>query len=84
MTRSEIEGAVHETLQSVVPVAPDALDADQPFRDQFEMDSLDFLNFILALEKEHGVRIPEVHYPRCASLAGAVKVLEEAKAAPAS
>jgi acyl carrier protein len=45
------------------------------------MDSLDYLNFVLALEKEHGVRIPEVRYPRCASLAGAAAVLQEALAA---
>lgn len=45
------------------------------------MDSLDFLNFVLALEKEHGVKIPEVRYPKCASLHGATQVLEEALAA---
>jgi acyl carrier protein len=64
-------------------VAPDELDPEQPFRDQFEMDSLDFLNFILALEKAHEVKIPEVRYPRCAHLAGAVSVLEEALSTPA-
>jgi len=52
-----------------------------PFRDQFEMDSLDFLNFVLALEKDQGVKIPEVRYPKCASLSGAVQVLEQALAA---
>lgn len=82
MTRSDIETAVHATLQSVVPVAPDDLDPEVPFREQFEMDSLDFLNFILALEKEHEVKIPEVKYPRCAHLSGAVEVLEDARAAP--
>lgn len=81
VTRSEIEAAVHSTLQSVVPVAPDDLDPEVPFREQFEMDSLDFLNFVLALEKEHGVKIPEVRYPRCAHLAGAADILEEALAA---
>lgn len=81
MNRSEIEAAVHATLQRVVPVTPDELDPEEPFRDQFEMDSLDFLNFVLALEKEHGVKIPEVRYPGCAHLAGAATVLEEALAA---
>lgn len=64
-----------------MPVAPTELDPQAPFRDQFEMDSLDFLNFVLALEKEHGVKIPEARYPRCASLAGAMQVLEDALAA---
>ncbi len=67
-----------------MPVAPTQLDPQVPFRDQFEMDSLDFLNFVLALEKEHGVKIPEARYPRCASLAGALQVIEEALAAGAT
>ena len=83
MNRSEIEASVHATLRTVVPVAPDDLDPEEPFRDQFEMDSLDFLNFMLALEKEHGVKIPEARYPRCAHLAGAADVLEEALAVKA-
>ena len=81
MTAPDLASAIHATLRRVVPVAPTELDAETPFRDQFEMDSLDFLNFVLALEKEHGVKIPEARYPRCASLGGALQVLEEALAA---
>ena len=81
MSPSDLSAAVLTTLRRVVPVAPEQLEPESPFRDQFEMDSLDFLNFVLALEKEHGVKIPEVRYPRCASLSGAVEVLEEALAA---
>jgi acyl carrier protein len=73
----DLSGSIHQTLRRVVHDAPEELDAGVPFRDQFEMDSLDFLNFVLALEKEHGVKIPEVRYPRCASLAGACAVLGE-------
>lgn len=85
MSAPDLAAAVHATLQRIVPVAPTDLNAGVPFRDQFEMDSLDFLNFVLALEKEHGVKIPEARYPKCASLAGATQVLEEAlEAVPAS
>ena len=80
MTAPELSEAIQATLRRVVPVAPEQLDPTVPFRDQFEMDSLDFLNFVLALEKEHGVKIPEVRYPRCASLAGALEVLQDALA----
>jgi acyl carrier protein len=81
VTPEDLSASVHETLRRVVPIAPAELQPEVPFRDQFEMDSLDYLNFVLALEKEHGVRIPEVRYPRCASLAGAAAVLQEALAA---
>ena len=76
MSVIDLSDSIHQTLRHVVHNAPAELDPDAPFRDQFEMDSLDFLNFVLALEKEHGVKIPEVRYPRCASLAGARAVLE--------
>lgn len=81
MSAPDLASAIHATLRRVVPVAPTELDPQVPFRDQFEMDSLDFLNFVLALEKEHGVKIPEARYPRCASLGGALQVLEEVLAA---
>ncbi|HSG08734.1 MAG TPA: acyl carrier protein [Longimicrobiales bacterium] len=77
MSVTDLSDSIHQTLRHVVPNAPAELAPDAPFRDQFEMDSLDFLNFVLALEKEHGVKIPEVRYPRCASLAGARAVLED-------
>lgn len=81
MSAPDLTDAILTTLRRVVPVAPAELDPQAPFRDQFEMDSLDFLNFVLALEREHGVKIPEARYPRCASLAGARQVLEQALAA---
>ena len=84
MSAPDLATAIHTTLRRIVPVAPTELDPQAPFRDQFEMDSLDFLNFVLALEKEHGVKIPEARYPRCASLAGATKVLGDALAAGAA
>ena len=77
MSVTDLQGTLHDVLRRIVPVAPAELDPDKPFRDQFEMDSLDFLNFVLALEKEFGVKIPEVGYPRCASLSGATTVVEE-------
>ena len=78
MNAPDLAASILATLRRVVPGAPAELVPGTPFRDQFEMDSLDFLNFVVALEKEHGVKIPEVRYPRCASLAGATAVLEDA------
>lgn len=83
MSAADLAAAILATLRRVVPGAPPELAPETPFRDQFEMDSLDFLNFVLALEREHGVKIPEVRYPRCASLAGATAVLEDALGAAA-
>jgi acyl carrier protein len=47
------------------------------FRDQFEIDSMDFLNFIIALHEATGVDIPEVDYPLLETLGGCVAYIQE-------
>jgi acyl carrier protein len=81
VSRLELQASALAILRRVLPVAPATTNPDQLLRDQIEMDSLDFLNFVVALEKEHGVSIPPSRYPACASLAGAATVLEQALAA---
>lgn len=62
-------------------VAPDlegqSIDPDKPFREQFEIDSMDFLNFIIALHKATGVDFPEKDYPKLETLAGCLRYLRE-------
>mgnify|MGYP001823711447 CR=1 FL=1 len=77
-TRSREELARHilDTLTSVAPdVDPGMLDPDVAFRDQFEIDSVDFLNFVIALEKGLDRRIPETDFPRLSSLKGCLDYL---------
>jgi acyl carrier protein len=71
--------AQDESLSSVVldvlrRVAPEmdgtALDPGKTFRDQLGIDSIDFLNFVMALEDRLGVRIAEGDYPKLSSLSG--------------
>jgi acyl carrier protein len=71
MQHEAIDRIVLDLLRQVAPEAPlDNLDAQLPFRDQFEFDSVDFLNFVLKLENETGCKISELDYPRLASLQG--------------
>lgn len=62
-------------------VAPDLegqpIDPDEPFRQQYEIDSMDFLNFIIALHKATGVDIPEKDYPKLETLSGCLRYLQE-------
>ncbi|HEX9206945.1 MAG TPA: phosphopantetheine-binding protein, partial [Steroidobacteraceae bacterium] len=45
------------------------------FRDQFDFDSMDTLNFAIALHRELGVDVPEAEYSRLASLDSCVEYL---------
>jgi acyl carrier protein len=76
MTRDEIRDAVLQALTSVAPeIDPQSLQPDSAFRQEFELDSMDFLNFVIALHGRLGVDVPEGDYVRVATLNGAVEYL---------
>jgi acyl carrier protein len=76
MTNDALRSAVLDALLEVAPdVDAGTLDAQQPFRDQFDFDSMDQLNFVLGLHKRLGVDVPETDYPQLATLAGCVDYL---------
>jgi acyl carrier protein len=70
------------TLESLLDVAPDvdasSLDGARPFRDQFDFDSMDQLNFVVGLHRRFGIDVPETDYPQLASLDGCVAYLARA------
>ena len=51
------------------------LAADMPIRDQVDLDSFDFLNFLVALHRELGVDIPEADYGKLTSIDAAIDYL---------
>ena len=76
MTPDDLRATTLAVLGHIAPEADlSALDPARNFRDQIEIDSVDYLNFVLALEQRLGVRIPELHYPRLSSLNGCVAYL---------
>ncbi len=78
MQEQELRTLILETLVEVAPeVDIDMLEPRKSFRDQFEIDSVDFLNFILNLEKVLDKKIPEVDYPKLSSLEGCLIYLKE-------
>lgn len=82
--RDQVTRAVQEVLGGVVPESEGtSLAPRRAFRDQLDMDSVDFLNFVLGLEARFGVRVAELDYPKVASLQGAVDyVLARCATAP--
>jgi acyl carrier protein len=71
------EDAIRDTLTAALrTVAPEAdpavLRGDEPIQDQLEIDSMDFLNWVIAIHERTGVDIPERDYRRVATLDDAV------------
>lgn len=76
MTRNEISSLVLEKLLQVAPdIDQNALAPDIPVRDQYDFDSMDFLNFVIAIGREFQMDIPERDYPMLQSVNGAVDYL---------
>ncbi len=69
MTRDEIRTVVLRVLGEIAPeVDATKLKLDVRIRDQVDLDSMDMLNFIIALHKETNIEIPEVDYPKLFSV----------------
>jgi acyl carrier protein len=75
------EDLATRVLALVVEIAPDvdpaSVIAGVDFRDQFDFDSMDTLNFAIALHRELGVEVPEADYSRLASLDKCVAYLAD-------
>jgi acyl carrier protein len=80
MSDADLRQAV---LDAIAGVAPDAevefaaLNPDKGLREQLDLDSMDFLNVIIALHESLKVDIPEKDYPRLLTLNGAVAYLAQ-------
>jgi acyl carrier protein len=77
MTAAEIKDAILDILSDIAP-DEDLSDVkeDVPFRDQLELDSMDFLDIVMELRKRYRIQIPEEDYPQLISMTSTVTYLE--------
>lgn len=68
-----------QILRLLGEIAPEAdlaaINPDVSFRDQLDLDSMDFLNFVTELHALTGVDVPESDYVKLATLRGCVEYL---------
>ena len=77
MTPAEIREVIIDILADIAPDEDlSQLQDDIPFRDQLELDSMDFLDIVMELRKRHRIQVPEADYKHLASLASTVTYLE--------
>lgn len=78
MTRDDLRRLVIEELRNLTPETdPAEIDGNADFRETLDFDSMDLLNFVIALSKRVGVDIPESDYPQVTTIDGAVGYLAE-------
>lgn len=78
MTEDEIRKLIIDLLGGIAPEADfDMLADDDELREELDIDSMDFLNFITALHEATGVDIPERDYAKLVSLKDVVSYLDK-------
>lgn len=76
-TTHEIRDDVLSVLTAIAPeVEPDEIRDDALLRDQVDLDSMDWLNFLVGIHKRLDVEIPEADYQRLRTLADVVGYVE--------
>jgi acyl carrier protein len=69
MDEQAIRDTLFAVLRNVAPeVTPDEIAAGLPLRDQVDLDSMDFLNFLVRLHEKLGVDVPESDYAKLVTL----------------
>lgn len=76
MAPSEIRQVVLDILERIAPDEDlSGLDDSRPFREQMELDSMDFLDIVMELRKQYRVQIPEEDYPQLVTMGSTVSYL---------
>ncbi|MCR9134589.1 MAG: acyl carrier protein [Alphaproteobacteria bacterium] len=68
MTNKDIEALLRRELFEIAPdINPDDIDRGADLREEFDIDSMDFLNLVVALAKNLELDIPETDYSKMSS-----------------
>jgi acyl carrier protein len=78
MIKDDIRAAILAELGNIAPdMELNLLDPQADLREALDIDSMDFLNFVMALHKRLGIAVPEKDYPLLVTLAGAIAYIEK-------
>jgi len=76
MTNEEAQQLIRSVLSEVAPEADlDAVREGETLQEALDLDSIDFLNFVVGLHEKTGLEIPEHDYPQLSTVDGCVAYL---------
>lgn len=82
-TRQDIRSDIVSVLTSIAPeVEPEELEDQVLLRDQVDLDSMDWLNFLVGIHKKLSVDIPESDYQKLRTLADLIEYVERRTMSP--
>jgi acyl carrier protein len=75
--RQALKASALEILRSIAPeVEPGEIEPSRPLRKQVDLDSMDWLNFLVGLHQRLGVNIPEADYAQLVTLDNVLDYLQ--------
>lgn len=78
MDTNEIRSEVLSVLTGIAPeVEADEITDDELLRDQVDLDSMDWLNFLIGIHKRLNVEIPESDYASLRTLGDVVRYVDK-------
>jgi len=79
MTDDDARELIRSVLHEVAPEADlDEVGPGETLQEALDLDSIDFLNFVVGLHERTGIEIPERDYPQLSTLEGCVSYLAAA------
>lgn len=77
MTKEEVRTAIVDILSDIAPDEDlSAIDDEKKLRDQFNLDSMDFLDIVMELRKRYNLEVPEKDYERLVTMSSCVTYLQ--------
>ena len=77
MKEEELRATVIATLKTIAPEVEEGdLHTDKPLRNQVDLDSMDWLNFLIGLHEKLKVDIPEADYAKLVTLGDVLAYLQ--------
>ncbi len=79
MTAEEIRQAIIDIIADLAPDEEEKLaelDDNVRIREQVDLDSMDFLDIIMELRKQYGVKVPEEDYMKLSTMQGCIDYLQ--------
>ena len=77
MNESDIRNTALKVLKTIAPeIGDDDIRGEKTLRSQVDLDSMDWLNFLLGLNRELGVDIPEADYAKLVTMNDVVAYLK--------
>ncbi|MBZ0126614.1 MAG: acyl carrier protein [Rhodocyclaceae bacterium] len=78
MEEKELRAVVVATLKTIAPEVEEGdLRPDRPLRNQVDLDSMDWLNFLIGLHEKLKVDIPEADYAKLVTLGDVLDYLKK-------